>query len=92
MIAPGSDLWNRLAALVVALSDRLHDAAALQPETRLVDDVGLSSLMVVNLVLDCEREFGFVVLEEDFDHAETMADLALLLERRLGTPADEARG
>ncbi|MBK9132819.1 MAG: acyl carrier protein [Betaproteobacteria bacterium] len=83
MITPGSTAWGRLAALVVALSDRVPDAAALQPGMRLVEDVGLSSLMVVNLVLDLEREFGFVVREEDFDHAQTMADLAQLVERRL---------
>lgn len=76
------DTWSRLAALIVAASDRVHDVAALRPEQLLIDDVGLSSLMVVNLVIDFEAAFGFVVREEDFDQLRTVGDLLRLVERK----------
>lgn len=74
--------WQRLAEMVVEVSDQIHDPQDLHPDTRLVDDLGLSSMMTVNLVVELENAFAIVVREEDFDHLSTMRDLLAVIERR----------
>jgi acyl carrier protein len=76
------DNWQRLAAMVVDVSDKIHDPQAVQPGTRLVDDLGLSSMMAVNLVIDLENAFDIVVREQDFDDLVTVGDLLGVIERR----------
>jgi acyl carrier protein len=60
----------------------MHDPRDVQTDTRLVGDLGLSSLMAVNLVIDLETAFNIVVREEDFDHLVTVGDLLGVIERR----------
>jgi acyl carrier protein len=82
MIDARDPAWDQLAALVAAVSDAVRDPRDVRPEHRLIADLGLSSLMAVNLVMDLEREFNFIVKEEDFDHIETVADLERVIERK----------
>jgi acyl carrier protein len=78
--------WNRLAAVVVQVSDKVRDARDVRPESKLMEDLGLSSLMAVNLVLDLEREFGIIIREQDFDHIHTVGDLKRMIDlRQAGT-------
>ncbi len=82
------DTWQRLVALVVGVSDKLNDASAVRADTRLVDDLGLSSMMAVSLVIDLENAFDIVVHEQDFDNLATVGDLLVVIERRRpGAPA-----
>ena len=75
--------WRRLTALVVAVSDVVHDPRDLRPEHRLGADLGLSSIMAVNLMMDLEREFDFIIAEPDFDHIDTIADVRRLIDAKL---------
>lgn len=82
-MSPGADAtWEQLARFVVGVSDKVQSPEEVRPESRLIEDLGLSSLMVVNLVIDLENEFGIIVNEQDFDHLETVADLKRLVERK----------
>ena len=54
----------------------------MRPDSTLLGDLGISSLMAVNLVIDLEREFDIIVVEQDFDHIETVADLKRLIDGR----------
>ena len=80
-MSDAQDTWQRLATMVVELSDTMHDPHAVQNDTRLVGDLGLSSLMAVNLMVDLETAFDIVVREEDFDHLVTVGDLLGVIER-----------
>jgi len=81
-MSDAQDNWHRLATMVVELSDTMHDPHDVQTDTRLVGDLGLSSLMAVNLMVDLETAFEIVVREEDFDHLVTVGDLLGVIERR----------
>ena len=72
--------WNQLVALVVEATDKVHGPQDVRPESRLLDDLGISSLMAVNLVMELEREFDIIIIEQDFDHIETVGDLKLLVD------------
>lgn len=81
-IAEAEARWQRLAALIVGVSDRVRDTHLVRLESQLIDDIGLSSLMVVNLMIDLEREFNIVIREEDFDHLRTVGDVLHVIESR----------
>ena len=81
-MSDAQDNWQRLAMMVVELSDTMHDPHDVKTDTRLVGDLGLSSLMAVNLMVDLETAFEIVVREEDFDHLVTVGDLLGVIERR----------
>ncbi|MEP7345703.1 MAG: acyl carrier protein [Gemmatimonadaceae bacterium] len=72
--------WNQLVALVVEATDNVRDPQDVRPESNLSVDLGISSLMAVNLVLELEQEFDIVLVEEDFDHIETVGDLKRLID------------
>jgi acyl carrier protein len=75
-------VWSQISAMVAATSDKALDPHDLRPENNLYDDLGITSLMAVHLVLDLEREFGIIIREEDFDRVETVGDLKRLVDSR----------
>lgn len=63
------------------LQDFIGDGGiAISPETSLVDDLGLSSLDVVNLVVDFENEFGIEIPERVIPTMRTVQDIVRYLE------------
>ena len=63
------------------LQDFIGDGEiAISPETSLVDDLGLSSLDVVNLVVDFENEFGIEIPERVIPTMRTVQDIVRYLE------------
>ncbi len=74
--------WNQLVPLVLSATDKVLDPQDVRPDSTLLGDLGISSLMAVNLVIDLEREFDIIVVEQDFDHIETVADLKRLIDGR----------
>ena len=51
-------IWDKLAAHLAEASDRQIDPRLLRRETSLQDDLCLSSVMVINLVLNSKRDSG----------------------------------
>lgn len=78
-MSEADSVWNELAALAVEASDKQHDRAGVRPETSLQGDLGLSSMMVINLVLDLEQKFGISIGQQDFEHVDTLGDLQRLI-------------
>jgi acyl carrier protein len=78
----GDPTWTRLATMVAAASDAAVDPIDIRPDSRLVDELGLSSLEAVTLMVDLEQAFDIVVREEGFDHLETAGDLKQVIDRR----------
>ena len=77
-------IWNKLAAHLAGASDKQSDPREVRRETSLQDDLGLSSLMVVNLVLELEQKFGITIREEDFKNIATAGDIKDLIDAKLG--------
>jgi len=76
MQAFGSDVQNRILALVKSILAQNAIAAELDPDTRLVD-VGLTSMDMVNLMLGVEAEFDFTIPQseitpENFQSVKTL--------------------
>lgn len=82
-------IWNKLAAHLAGASDKQIDPREVRRETSLQDDLGLSSLMVINLVLELEQKFGITVREEDFQNVLTAGDIKDLIDAKLATGTGE---
>ena len=82
-------IWNKLAAHLAGASDKQIDPREVRRETSLQGDLGLSSLMVINLVLELEQKFGITVREEDFQNVLTAGDIKDLIDAKLVTGTGE---
>jgi acyl carrier protein len=51
------------------------DEAAIKPDAHLIDDLGLESLDLVDIVVIIEKEFGFKVKREDMAEVRSLSSL-----------------
>lgn len=54
------------------------------PEDRLIEDLGAESADVVNLIAALEDRFGVAVAEEEIPELRTVADLQAMVKQRAG--------
>jgi len=74
--------WSRLSALVVSFSDTINEPTDIKPDSNLFDDLGLSSLMAVNLIMELESTFDIIIKNDDFTDIQTVADLQRIVEKK----------
>ncbi len=66
----------------VILSRELNvDVSALLPDRRLREDLGMDSIMALNLIFAAERELDVVIKEEEVVALVTVQDLERLVDR-----------
>ena len=58
------------------------DAAAITPESRLIEDLHADSLDIVELVMDMEQEFDVEIPDEELPNVHTVGDIVKYLENR----------
>jgi acyl carrier protein len=78
------DINEELKKIVCRFAPRSGPAPVLRPETRLVDDVGIDSPRMVDIVLDIEDRFGITVEDEQIQKVKTFGDLVALVQARSG--------
>jgi acyl carrier protein len=76
-------LWNQVAAHLAAATDKHVEAGEVRRDTTLQGDLGLSSLTVINLVLELEEKFGICIQEQDFKNTSTAGDITDMVEAKL---------
>jgi acyl carrier protein len=68
---------------LAALVERGVDLAALGPETSLREDLGLSSLEAVTLLIGVEEDLDVEISDDEVARLQTLGDLTTLLEGKL---------
>jgi acyl carrier protein len=58
------------------------NADAIKPESKFIDDLGLDSLDVVELVMEVEEAFGIEITDEEADNTPTFAEAVTLIKSR----------
>ena len=75
---------DRVIGFILEASDEEVSAGEVRPETSLRDDLDLSSMQAITLVMDLEAEFDIEVEDEEVAALETVADVMALLDAKLG--------
>jgi acyl carrier protein len=82
---PKDEIFARLRETLVAAFELAEDQVV--PDARLVADLELDSLDLVDLVVRLEQDTNLEIDEEELKSISTVQDVVDLLHRKLGTPA-----
>lgn len=74
-------VWDRLTAELVATLDLESGSPLLAPDSRLRDDLGMSSLRTVDLIIRLEEALDISISDDDLTGLTTLGDVATLIER-----------
>ena len=77
-----SSFHRKVIQHILAASDEEFEPAAVTPDTSLRDDLDLSSMQAVTLVMDLEDEFGITVEDEELEGLTTVGDIFALIESK----------
>lgn len=75
---------DRVVHYLLEASDEEVSAEDLRPETSLRDDLDLSSMQAITVVMDLENEFDVIVEDEELEGLKTVGDVMALLEAKRG--------
>ena len=64
----------------------VSDRAGITPETSFADDLGMDSLMMVEVVVSAEDRFGLIIDDDDWPRFKTVLDAARYIERATAGP------
>lgn len=78
-----SDSHRRLLEMILDASDEDVPLETLTAETSLRDDLDLSSMQAITLVMDLEDAFSVEVEDEEIEALATVGDVLALLDRKL---------
>jgi acyl carrier protein len=73
---------EKVIAQLIAASDEEIAPETITDETSLRDDLDLSSLQAVTLVMDLEDEFDVVIEDEEIEELATVGDVVAVIMRK----------
>ena len=79
-----------IATLIAKFTPPEYQNVALMPATHLVDDLGIDSARMIDIVLDVEDSFHITVEDQEINKTRTFTDLVELVQ--LKTRANGAKG
>jgi acyl carrier protein len=62
------------------------DRTDITPETSFADDLGMDSLMMVEVVISAEDRFGLIIDDDDWPRFKTVLDAARYVEQAAAGP------
>lgn len=77
------DVQSWITTKLTEISDGRLPAASIDGSTRLRVDLGITSLLAVNMVLDVEDHFGIEVSDDELTHLGTVGDIVSLVLTKL---------
>jgi acyl carrier protein len=76
-----------LSEIVRRFAPRDRAAVPLNPHTRLIDDVGIDSPRMIDIVLEVEDRFGITVDDDEVQRVRTYGEMLALVAERAGAEA-----
>jgi acyl carrier protein len=76
-----------LEEIVRRFAPRERAAVPLNPQTRLIDDVGIDSPRMIDIVLEVEDRFGITVDDNEVQRVRTFGEMLALVAERAGAEA-----
>lgn len=75
-------LRSRIVEHLIEASDLDIDSGSVTDATSLRDDLEISSLQALTLVMDLEEEFGITVEDDEFEGLLTVGDVCALVKAK----------
>ena len=75
---------ERVIQHILDASDEEVSAADVRPETSLRDDLDLSSMQAITLMMDLEDELDITVEDEELEGLRTVGDVLALIDSKRG--------
>jgi acyl carrier protein len=82
---------GRVIELILDASDEDVSPEAVEPTTSLRDELDLTSMQAITLVMDLEDEFDVAVEDQEIERLETVGDVFTLLDQKLDAKLDDER-
>ena len=84
MCAPSGTVQT-LEGIIRRFAPKHRSDMPLNEQTRLVEDAGIDSPRMIDIVLEIEDRLGVTIEDDDVEKVETFGDLVSLIETRAGT-------
>ena len=81
---PPDEVLAGFAEILAALGGT--DRAGITPETTSFADLGIDSLMMVEVVISAEDRFGLIIDDDDWPRFKTVLDAARYIEQATAVP------
>ena len=73
---------SRIIGHLIEASDLSLEADQISEATSLRDDLEITSLQALTLIMDLEEEFGITVEDEEFEDLQTVGDVFTLVDSK----------
>lgn len=73
-----SEQLNAILGVKLGLSS--EEVAAIRPDSNIMEDLGADSLDIVEIVMECEREFNIDISDEIMESMSTVGQFLLHIE------------
>jgi len=80
-------MTETLAGIIRRFAPKTHSEMQLTPATHLVNDAGIDSPRMIDIVLEVEDRFGIVVDDEEVQKVRTFGELVALVGARIACAA-----
>jgi acyl carrier protein len=79
-----SEIVEKLKAIIEPYLDEDEvEIEALTPQSHLIQDLGLDSFYVIDVVIDIENEFDIAIENEKISHFETVEQVVKVIQEKL---------
>jgi len=82
---------HRVIELILDASDEEVSPEKVEPTTSLRDELDLTSMQAITLVMDLEDEFDIAVEDQEIERLETVGDVFTLLDQKLDAKLGDER-
>lgn len=73
---------SKVVEIIRPFAKNAEALASAGPHTRLLEDLGVNSARLVDIILDMEEGFGIAVDDESADRVRTLGDAIALVEQK----------
>ncbi len=82
------DFTQPLEQIIRRFAPKSKGDLRLTTETRLIEDAGIDSPRMIDIILDMEDRFGFTIDDHEVQEVRTFGDLVTLVSQRVAQGAD----
>ncbi|MDB2447145.1 acyl carrier protein [bacterium] len=78
-----TQIFDKVVGLIAPFAKNQEEASSMKNETKILDDLGVNSARLVDIVLAFEDEFDIEVDDEAADEIMTIGDAVTLISKEL---------